>query len=183
MAEQEQQSSMIASLEAELPQALKEEERLVGVVESLERSHAEALACFKDKKTELELQLDMLKKTSVAEHVQQSSKIASLNTDLVQALMEEERLVRVVKSLECSHAEALTCFEEVKINLEHQLDTLKETSVAEQEQQSSKIASLQADLVQASKEEERLGGVVELLESSHADALACFEEVKIDLKC
>ncbi len=145
MAEQEQQSSMIASLEAELPQALKEEERLVGVVESLERSHAEALACFKDEKTDLVHQLDTLKETSVAEHEQQSSKFASLDADLVQALMEEERLVGVVKLLECSHAEALTHFKEVKFDLERQLDMLKETLVTEQEQQSSKIASLEAD--------------------------------------
>ncbi len=183
VAEQEQQSSMIASIKAELPQALKEEERLVGVVKSLERSHAEALAHFEEEKNDLVRQLDTLKETSVAEHEQQSSKIASLNADLVQVLMEEERLVGVVKSLECSHAEALACSEEVKIDLKRQLDMLKETLVAEQEQQSSKIASLEADLVQALKEEERLGGVVKSLERSHAEALAHSKEVKIDLKC
>jgi hypothetical protein len=53
VAEQEQQSSMIASLKADLPQALEEEERLVGVFESLERSPAEALACFEDRKIDL----------------------------------------------------------------------------------------------------------------------------------
>jgi chromosome segregation ATPase len=86
------------------------------------------------------------------EQEQQSSKIASLEADLVQALKEEERLGRVVKSLKCSHAEALACFEEVKIDLECRLHTVEETSSSEQERLCSAIVSLKADLLQVLQE-------------------------------
>jgi len=152
-------------------------------VKSLERSHAEELARFEEVKIDLESRLDTLRGTSAAEQKQQSFKIASLEAELLQTLNEEERLVEVVKSLERSHAEELARFEEVKIDLECRMHTLKETSVAEQEQQSSKIASLETDLVQALNEEERLAGVVKSLERSQSEELARFEEVKIDLEC
>jgi len=180
---EEQLSSKILSLEEELCKAKQEEERLGGVVESLEHSHAKERAHMEDGKIDLESRLDTLRETSAAEQKQQSSKIASLEAELLQALNEEERLVEVVKSLERSHAGAMAHLEDGKINLERRLDTLKETSVAEQEQQTSKVASLEADLVQALKEEERLGGVVKSLDRSHAEELARLEEVKIDLEC
>jgi chromosome segregation ATPase len=180
---EEQLSSKILSLEEELCKAKQEEERLGGVVESLEHSYAKERAHLEDGKIDLESRLDTLRGTSAAEQKQQSFKIASLEAELLQTLNEEERLVEVVKSLERSHAEELARFEEVNIDLECQIHTLKETSVAEQEQQSSKIASLETDLVQALKEEERLGEVVKSLERSHAEELARFEEVKIDLEC
>ena len=88
----------------------------------------------------------------MAEQEQQSSKIVSLEADLVQALKEEERLGGVVKSLECSHAEALARFEEVKIDLECRLHTMEETSSSEQEHLSSAIVSLEADLLQVLQE-------------------------------
>ena len=180
---EEQLSSKILSLEEELCKAKQEEERLGGVVESLEHSYAKERAHLEDGKIDLESRLYTLRGTSAAEQKQQSFKIASLEAELLQTLNEEERLVEVVKSLERSHAEELARFEEVKIDLECRMHTLKETSVAEQEQQSSKIASLETDLVQALKDEERLGGVVKSLERSHAEELARFEEVKIDLEC
>ena len=180
---EEQLSSKILSLEEELCKAKQEEERLGGVVESLEHSYAKERAHLEDGKIDLESRLDTLRGTSAAEQKQQSFKIASLEAELLQTLNEEERLVEVVKSLERSHAEELARFKEVNIDLECRMHTLKETSMAEQEQQSSKIASLETDLVQALKEEERLGGVVKSLERSHAEELARFEEVKIDLEC
>jgi hypothetical protein len=57
---------MIASLEAELLQALKEEDRRAGVVKLLECSHAEAMAHLEDGKIDLERRLDTLKETSVS---------------------------------------------------------------------------------------------------------------------
>ena len=180
---EEQLSSKILSLEEELCKAKQEEERLGGVVESLEHSYAKERAHLEDGKIDLESRLYTLRGTSAAEQKQQSFKIASLEAELLQTLNEEERLVEVVKSLERSHAEELARFKEVNIDLECRMHTLKETSMAEQEQQSSKIASLETDLVQALKEEERLGGVVKSLERSHAEELARFEEVKIDLEC
>ena len=180
---EEQLSSKILSLEEELCKAKQEEERLGGVVESLEHSYAKERAHLEDGKIDLESRLDTLRGTSAAEQKQQSFKIASLEAELLQTLNEEERLVEVVKSLERSHAEELARFKEVNIDLECRMHTLKETSMAEQEQQSSKIASLETDLVQALKEEERLGEVVKSLERSHAEELARFEEVKIDLEC
>jgi hypothetical protein len=151
-AEQKQQSFKIASLEAELLQTLNEEERLVEVVTSLERSHAEELARFKEVNIDLECRMHTLKETSMAEQEQQSSKIASLETDLVQALKEEERLGGVVKSLERSHAEELARFEEVKIDLECRMHTMAETSASKQEQLRSAIVSLEADLLQVLQE-------------------------------
>ena len=121
-------------------------------MKSLERSHAEELARFEEVKIDLECRMHTLKETSVAEQEQQSSKIASLETDLVQALNEEERLAGVVKSLERSQSEELARFEEVKIDLESRLDTLRGTSAAEQKQQSFKIASLEAELLQTLNE-------------------------------
>ena len=180
---EEQLSSKILSLEEELCKAKQEEERLGGVVESLEHSYAKERAHLEDGKIDLESRLDTLRGTSAAEQKQQSFKIASLEAELLQTLNEEERLVEVVKSLERTHAEEWARFKEVNIDLECRMHTLKETSMAEQEQQSSKIASLETDLVQALKEEERLGGVVKSLERSHAEELARFEEVKIDLEC
>jgi chromosome segregation ATPase len=180
---EEQLSSKILSLEEELCKAKQEEERLGGVVESLEHSYAKERAHLEDGKIDLESRLDTLRGKSAAEQKQQSFKIASLEAELLQTLNEEERLVEVVKSLERSHAEELARFKEVNIDLECRMHTLKETSMAEQEQQSSKIASLETDLVQALKDEERLGGVVKSLERSHAEELARFEEVKIDLEC
>ena len=64
----------------------------------------------------------------------------------------EERLGRVVKSLEHSHAEALACFKEVKIDLKCQFHTMEETSSSEQEHLRSAIVSLEADLLQVLQE-------------------------------
>jgi hypothetical protein len=88
----------------------------------------------------------------VAEQEQQSSKIASLEADLVQVLKDEERLGGVVKSLEHSHAEALAHFKEVKIDLECQLHTMEGMSSSEQEHLRSAIVSLEADLLQVLQE-------------------------------
>ena len=114
---------------------------------------------------------------------QLSSKILSLEEELCKAKQEEERLGGVVESLEHSYAKERAHLEDGKIDLESRLDTLRGTSAAEQKQQSFKIASLEAELLQTLNEEERLVEVVKSLERSHAEELARFEEVKIDLEC
>ncbi len=62
------------------------------------------------------------------------------------------------------------------------MGTLRETSAAEQKQHDSMIASLEAELFQALNEEDKLAGVVKLLEHSHAEAMAHLEDGKIDLE-
>jgi hypothetical protein len=108
--------------------------------------------------------------------------ILSLEEELCKIKQEVERLDRVVKSLKHSHAKERAHLEVGKIDLESRLDTLRETSAGEQKQQSSMIASLEAELLQALKEEDRLAGVVKLLERSHAEAMAHLEDGKIDIE-
>ena len=155
LTEQELQQSKILSLEEHLLQAKRVEERLDGIVKSLERNQAE-----------------MIEKSTAEQELQQSTIIA-LEAELSKAKNDGERLGGIVKSLENKHAEALARIRDDKIDHNHQLHALTESS-------SSKIQSLETDLLRALREVERLEKAVKLLECNNVEAAAKLNELNDD---
>jgi chromosome segregation ATPase len=180
--EQDILSSEIATKEENLVRSTQEVERLTSDMKLLESNHAQTVARLEsDKKDLIDMtqdttqKIESLKKSLNSADFEArwleeklSSKILSLEEKLREASIEEERLSGVVKSLECSHAEAVKALEDNKTDLESRLHTLTETSATMEEQLGSKIALIEAELLQALIEEERLGGVVKSLTEASA---------------
>ena len=159
---EEQLSSKILTLEADLLNAKQEEKRFSDILNSLEVSHADEMKRMENDKVDLQFRFDSLTESTLSEQELQESKILSLEEDLLQAKRAEDRLEDNVKLLERNQAELI------------------EKSTAEQELQRSKIIALEEELSKANNDGERLGGIVKSLEHKHSEMLARISDDKID---
>jgi chromosome segregation ATPase len=168
---EEEHNAKILILTTTLLQAKQEEERLGGVIQSMEHNHAEEMARSHNDKVELQRQYDLLKEKSACEQGLQESMIQSIEADLVEARQQQERLDDVIRSLELIHAEEMARVRENKADLQCQIDSLTEVLSAEREEHISKIVSLETEVLRALKEVETLEAGVKLLERDQAELI------------
>ena len=167
----EEHNTKILILGTELIQAKQEKERLRGVIQSMEHSHAEEMTRSQDVKVELQRRHDLLTEKSACEQGRQESMIQSMEADLVEAKQQQERLDDVIRALELIHAEEMTRVRENKADLQCRFDSLTEVLSAEREEHKSKIVSLETEVLRALKEVDTLEAGVKLLECDQAELI------------
>ncbi|KAL7551434.1 hypothetical protein ACHAWF_014622 [Thalassiosira exigua] len=191
--EEDRRLNIVKSLEEEkiqLQASIKE-------AEDKSKNEQNAASAAINHNQELSLKIQDDKEKASQEQGKLSSKIEYLKRLLLESTEEEEKLTERIKSLEIDHAVTLADVEESVEKLSQQVNSLsseleftkgingslsaqlkdaKKIGSEDYKRLTNMIASLEAELTASKQEEEQLNRSIEMIESSHAEALSRLED-------